>query len=159
MHHQTYWTPQKIARRLTLIAPLIYRHRQPLPSFRYTTLSGPLEDPPVGLDMDDSQWEAIEPNTYWGTWMTDFTMRARFTVPAGWQAPTALYLPIGNSGDFSHPEALAYIDGEPYAAADRHHHEIRLSDRWCDGEPHLLALHGWTGLGGVCVQGVNREGS
>jgi alpha-mannosidase len=150
MHHQIYWTPQKIARRLSLIAPLVYRQRRPLPPFRYITLSGPLEEPPVAPDMDDSPWETIAPNTYWGAWMTDFTLRAWFQVPAEWGAdqPVALYLPIGNAGDFSHPEALVYIDGEPYAAADRHHLEILLSERWRDGSSHLLALHGWTGLGG-----------
>jgi alpha-mannosidase len=150
MYHQMHWTPQKIARRLALIAPLIYRARHPLPPFRYITLSGPLEQPPVGADIDDSQWETIDPNTYWGAWMTDFALRAWFQVPAEWgdDQPAALYLPMGDAGDFSHPEALAYIDGEPYAAADRHHQEIALPERWRDGKPHLLALHGWTGLGG-----------
>jgi alpha-mannosidase len=116
----------------------------------FVTLSSPLEAPPVGLDVDDSQWETIPPNSYWGTWVTDFALRTRFQVPAEWDAdrPVALYLPMGEAGDFSHPEVLAYIDGEPYAAADRHHHEILLSGRWRDGKPHLLALHGWTGLGG-----------
>jgi alpha-mannosidase len=60
----------------------------------------------------------------------------------------ALYLPLGESGDFSHPEALAYIDGQPYASADRHHHEILLPARCRDGQHHRLSLHGWTGLGG-----------
>jgi alpha-mannosidase len=153
MHHQIYWTPQKIARRLALIAPLVYRQQCPLPPFRYAALPGPLDDPPVGPDVDDSQWQTIEANTYWGTWMTDFAMRTQFQVPVEWEAhqKVALYLPIGSAGDFSHPEALAYIDGEPYAAADRHHHEILLPERWCDGNPHVLALHGWTGLGGFDV--------
>ena len=55
----------------------------------------------------------IDPNTYWGAWMTDFTLRSRFHNPTGWDpaAPVALYLPLGEAGDFSHPEALAYIDG------------------------------------------------
>jgi alpha-mannosidase len=153
MYHQTHWTPQKIARRLALIAPLIHRERYSLPPFRYLTLSDPLEQPPVGSDTDDRQWETIEPNTYWGTWATDFVLRAWFEVPAEWGAdqPVALYLPLGSAGDFSHPEALAYIDGEPYAAVDRHHQEIALRERWRDGKPHLLALHGWTGLGGFDV--------
>jgi alpha-mannosidase len=77
-------------------------------------------------------------------------MRTRFQVPSDWdaKAPVALYLPLGEAGDFSHPEALAYIDGEAYAACDRHHQEILLPERWRDGAEHLLALHGWTGLGG-----------
>jgi alpha-mannosidase len=44
---------------------------------------------------------------------------------------------------------LVYIDGVPYAACDRHHREVPLQrSEWADGQPHLLALHGWTGIGG-----------
>jgi alpha-mannosidase len=63
----------------------------------------------------------------------------------------ALYLPLGESGDFSHPETLAYIDGVPYAAGDRHHQEILLPAQWRDGADHLLDLHGWSGLFGDAV--------
>jgi alpha-mannosidase len=148
--HNTLWTPQKIAQRIQLIEPLVYRQRQTIPAFRYRTLSSPLVEPPVGIEVDDREWEMIEPKTYWGTWFTDFILRTQFTVPHEWgkSAPVALYLPLGEAGDFSHPEALAYIDGEPYASADRHHQEILLPTRWQDGQPHTLALHGWTGLGG-----------
>ena len=150
MLHQVHWTPQKIAQRIKLIEPWVYRQRIPLPAFRYKTLSSPLETPPVGADVDDRAWEVIQPKSYWGTWMTDFILRARFQIPADWSAdlPAALYLPLGEAGDFSHPETLAYIDGQPYAAADRHHQEILLPPPCRDGQPHHLALHGWTGLGG-----------
>jgi alpha-mannosidase len=150
MHHKTRWTSLKIAQRLTLIQPLIYRHHQPLPPFRYRELSGPSEPPPVGLEVDDRDWVTLTPNTYWGKWFTDFVMRTQFQVPDDWdrQAPVALYLPLGTAGDFSHPEALAYVDGGPYATCDRHHQEISLPSEWHDGRPHQLALHGWTGLGG-----------
>jgi alpha-mannosidase len=149
MYHQVYWTPQKITRRLALIAPLVYRQLDPLPPFQYTTLAGPLEEPPVSPDIDDSGWETIPYNSYWGPKQTNFALRTRFQIPATWKSdrPIGFYLPLGKAGDFSHPEVLAYIDGEPYAAADRHHHEIRLSERWNDGKSHLLALHGFTGLG------------
>ena len=150
MFHQIRWTAKKIEQRLQLIEPLVYRRRAALPPFRYTDLPDPLTPPPVGPEVDDSQWPAIEPETYWGQWLTNFTLRTHFQVPADWPvaAPVALYLPLGESGDFSHPETLAYIDGQPYAACDRHHQEFLLSDEWRDGRSHLLALHGWTGLGG-----------
>lgn len=150
MLHKTRWTSQKIAQRIELIQPYIYKRRKPLPAFRYKVLGSPEENPPIDAHVDDSGWKVIEPRTYWGTWMTDFVMRTRFVVPAEWGKadPVSLYLPLGDAGDFSHPEALAYIDGQPYAAADRHHHEIRLPEKWCDGKEHQLALHGWTGLGG-----------
>jgi alpha-mannosidase len=148
--HKIRWTPQKIAQRIRLIEPWVYRQRSPLPAFRYKTLSSPLESPPIGADVDDSAWEVIEPRTYWGTWITDFVLRTQFQVPPGWDkdSPVALYLPFGEAGDFSHPEALAYIDEKPYASADRHHHEIAIPAQYQDGQTHRLALHGWTGLGG-----------
>jgi alpha-mannosidase len=150
MIHKIYWTAEKIKQRLNLIEPLVYRRQLDLAPFRYLTLEGPLETPPVGLDVNDKNWSRIEPDTYWGSWMTDFALRTRFQVPSDWEPgrPAALSLPLGEAGDFSHPEAMAYIDGIPYAACDRHHQEILLPDQWRDGQSHLLALHGWTGLGG-----------
>ncbi|MEA3334317.1 MAG: alpha-mannosidase [Chloroflexota bacterium] len=150
MLHEMRWTETKIRQRLELIEPLVYRRRQPLASFRHMTLPDPLTDPPIGIEVDDSDWETIEPDSYWGIWMTDYALRTSFQVPQDWDAdsPVALYLPLGEAGDFSHPEGLAYIDGEPYAACDRHHQEILLPDKWRDGKSHLLALHTWTGLGG-----------
>lgn len=155
MSHKVRWTPQKIAQRIQLIAPLVYARREPLPPFRFAPLSGPDVAPPLGPDVDDSTWETIEPNTYWAGWRVDFVLRGSFKVPAEWAGdarPIALYLPLGEAGDFSHPEALTYVDGAPYAAADRHHQEIRLRDGWRDGAAHTLVLHGWTGLGGWIPQ-------
>ena len=150
MQHKVRWTAEKTSARISLIEPLVYRLRNPLGHFRYTTLPDPLSEPPVGPDVNDDDWPTIEPNTYWGTWMTDYLLRTTFRVPEEWDAdaPVALTLPLGEAGDFSHPEFLAYVDGVPYAGSDRHHHEILLPDQWRDGREHHLALHGWTGLGG-----------
>jgi alpha-mannosidase len=151
MYHEMRWTLEKITKRLELISQYVYRRQETLPPFRYLRLEGPSTPPPVGVDLDDSAWEEITPNTYWGTWMTDFALRTTFTIPAGWEKdrPIVLYLPLGESGDFSHPEALAYIDGQAWAACDRHHQEILIKPAWADGNCHTLALHGWTGLGGA----------
>jgi alpha-mannosidase len=151
MYHEMRWTLEKIQKRLELIQPYVYRRQETLPPFRYLRLEGPSTPAPVGVDLDDSAWGEIPPNTYWGIWMTDFALRTTFTVPTGWEKdrPVALYLPLGESGDFSHPEALAYIDGQPWAACDRHHQEMLIKPAWMDGNPHTLALHGWTGLGGA----------
>lgn len=151
MQHADRWTKYKIAQRIQLIQPLVYRKKQNLPPFRYKTLDGPAADPPTGTAVDDSRWQVIEPNTYWGTWNTDFVMRTTFAVPSDWAAPVALYLPLGDAGDFSHPEVLAYIDGEAYAAADRHHHDIYLRDAHHGGKTHQLTLHGWTGRADAVV--------
>jgi alpha-mannosidase len=150
MYHRQRWTLEKIKARLELIAPLAYQKTAPLPSFRYKELDGPLASPPVAPDVDDSAWKEIGATDYWGYWFQDFILRTTFTVPDDWDKfqPIALYLPLGDAGDFSHPETLAYIDGAPYATADRHHQEILLRPDWADGQSHTLALHGWTGLGG-----------
>ncbi|NWG34215.1 MAG: alpha-mannosidase [Chloroflexi bacterium] len=151
MYHKQRWTPEKIKQRLELIAPLVYIKRQTLPPFKYRELENPLAPPPVDSHVDDSQWTEITANAYWGAWMQDFVLRTTFTIPEWMDAkqPIALYLPLGDAGDFSHPECLAYIDGVPYAACDRHHQEILLKPEWRDGKEHTLALHGWTGLGGA----------
>jgi alpha-mannosidase len=148
--HKNRWTVQKIEQRLKLIEPLVYRRRHPLSPFAYTELAGPDAAPLIGNDVDDSSWQVIGPDTYWGTWRTDFMMRGHFQIPADWDqnGACALYLPLGDAGDFIHPEALVYIDGVSYAACDRYHHEVHLEQKWHDGHEHALALHGWTGLGG-----------
>ncbi|MEM9971050.1 MAG: glycoside hydrolase family 38 C-terminal domain-containing protein, partial [Pseudomonadota bacterium] len=111
----------------------------------------PLDDatvePPV--EADQTGWERIPHNSYWGRPNLNFLMRSHFTVPVEWQGNLALHLPMGEAGDiFTHPEALVYIDGKPVASADRYHHTVPLPDHVHDGQRHQIALHGWTGLSG-----------
>ncbi|HEX7735636.1 MAG TPA: alpha-mannosidase [Ktedonobacteraceae bacterium] len=98
----------------------------------------------------------IEPLTHWGKAGTHYVLRSSFQIPADWpaHAPCALSLPLGEMGDFSHPEGLLYVDGVAYATADRHHQEVLLRDEWRDGKKHTLALIVWTGLGGDDLLGL-----
>jgi alpha-mannosidase len=148
MIHAVRWTARKLAQRVTLVESLVYRRQRALAPWRYQPLPDPLAPPPVAAGIDDSAWPLIEPHTHWGRRNLNFILRGSFNVPSGWaQAnPVALYLPLGFAGDFSHPEALVYIDGLPFAACDRHHQEVILPASLCDGADHALALHGWTGL-------------
>jgi alpha-mannosidase len=111
-----------------------------------------LEDPA-------NSWIEITPFSYWGLPRTNFVLKSTFRFPSNWQNddPIALNLPIGISGDFSHPEALVYIDGSPIAACDRHHQEIPLPNKYCDGNDHGLLLHGWTGIGGLTVGDMTQQ--
>ncbi len=59
MKHNIYWTVEKIAARLKLIAPLVYRRKQPIMPFAYKTLSGPLAKAPVEAGVDISDWPII----------------------------------------------------------------------------------------------------
>jgi alpha-mannosidase len=108
MYHKIRWTPEKIASRLKLIESLVYIRRSALPPFRYLELEGPLSTAPVGMEVDDSGWQEVSQHEYWGRWMTDFVMRTHFQVPNDWDSDAllALYLPLGEAGDFSHPETI-----------------------------------------------------
>ncbi len=110
--HDIRFTAEKIARRLDLIAPLVYRRRADLPPFRYRTLPDPDTPPPIGPNVDDGGWTTIQAGDLWGERRTNFVMRTQFRVPAGWDtdAPIALHLPLGEAGDFLHPEALANVN-------------------------------------------------
>ncbi|NDJ61148.1 MAG: alpha-mannosidase [Chloroflexi bacterium] len=154
MRHQIRFTEDKLDQRIALIEPLVYRRRLPLEPFRYQPIDGPL----TLLDGSDSlehapnlpteTWPSIAPRTYWGQQDVNFVMAGAFQVPGTWDTdqPLALHLPIGNSRDFSHPEALVYIDGAPYATIDRHHDELHLPNECLHGQAHRLLLRGWTGL-------------
>jgi alpha-mannosidase len=158
VYHKNFWTVEKIGRRIQLLeeSRVAYRRTVDLPAFRYLELptEGFTPAPPqLGAGIDRTGWTVIAPDSYWGKRYTNFMLSTTFTVPADWPADgvIALYLPLGESGDFSHPETLAYIDSVAYAAGDRHHQEIRLPAVWCDGATHQLDLHGWSGLFGDAV--------
>lgn len=127
-----------IATRLRLIKPLIFDKRLVLKPFEYR---------PEGSD----DWTTIPPNTYWGTWVTNFEMRGGFAIPDDWTLTDkiALHLPIGDARDFEHPEALVYIDGAPLAAVDRNHQILTLPEAFKGRGDRALTLRGWTGNGGT----------
>jgi hypothetical protein len=149
MIHSIRWTLPKIERYVKVIDHLVYRRCALIPPFRCSMLTDRVEHLPVGTEVDDSSWEMIKPLAHWGRSSTDFVLRSSFTIPADWpqDADCALELSLGEAGDFSHPEALIYVDGMAYATCDRHHQEVRLRADWHDGSSHTLALHLWTGLG------------
>lgn len=143
--HDVRHTELKIERRLQLIKPLIYRKSAPLAPFRFMTLADALTPPP--LDADTAAWDVIPPASYWGAKGMHFALATTFTVPDTFDS-AALLLHIGESGDFDHPEALIYVDGEAFCGVDRRHQEIHLPDQWRDGREHRILLHGWCGLMG-----------
>lgn len=147
LYHQIRWTAEKLKKRLYVIGPLAYRRRLGFPPFRYRELDGPRARPPVEPGADDADWPEIPWSGFWGRADATFCLRTTFQIPEDWagEGPLALLLPIGEAGDFSHPDCLVYVDGQPLASCDRHHQEVRLPDDLADGRPHTLALHGWAG--------------
>lgn len=159
MRHQIRWTLRKITRRLAELEPLVYRQEINLPKFQFKELPGPPVNGLQGLNLGANAWSEIERHQYWACSRTNFALRNSFSVPAEWidKGPAALHLDLGDMGDFSHPEALVYIDGKPYAACDRRHREIILPEVWIDGKPHELILLGWTGIGGSTVGSPHKR--
>ncbi|AQT68107.1 Mannosylglycerate hydrolase [Anaerohalosphaera lusitana] len=153
MKHEKRLTLAKLQTRLRLIEPLVCRARQAVEPFKYLLHENAAEKGHIGLDVDDSNWDRIEPGTYWGQWYSNFTLRSRFTVPAEWAdcEPVALSFNIGEAPgwDFCHPEALVHIDGKPLAGLDKYHKVIYLPKDCIDGEEHLLSLDGYTGRWGI----------
>ncbi|MGR3433928.1 MAG: glycoside hydrolase family 38 N-terminal domain-containing protein, partial [Shimia sp.] len=146
MSHARRFTSQKIAKRIALAQPKVFRQERPMAPFRVTYL--PDADAPPPLGADPSGWDEIAWDSYWGGQDRNFFLSTTITVPSGWaKGPVALYLPMGAAGDiFTHPESLIYIDGRPFASCDRYHHTIWLPRGIADGLPHRIELHGWTGL-------------
>ena len=149
MKHTIRLTRQKIGRYQKIVEPLVHQQQEPLPPFRYKPMRT-LDEQVLAPDFDDSTWQELPHRSYWGGANVNFVMRGTFTVPPTFDktAPIALRLLLGDAEQFSHPEALVYIDGEPFAAVDRHHHEVLLKPEHCDGRLHHLLLWGWTGTVG-----------
>lgn len=146
MTHDWRFTAEKIGNRIELIRPLAFRARRPIEPFKILRLPDAETDPP--LDLDTSQWPEVLWDSYWAGQDEHYLLTSSFSVPSGWaRGSIALHLPMGIAGDiFTHPESLVYIDGEPWASADRYHHTINLDPSLADGQSHRLDLHGWTGL-------------
>ena len=141
MYHEMRWTVKKIDQRIQLVDSLVHRRTQPIGPFRYkecrrrsltdwlrpmyrllltwTTATGRRSQPiPTGASATPTS--SCAPSSPY--------------PPAGRQTDRSrLYLPLGEPGDFSHPEALAYVDGVSFAACDRHHQEIPLPPELSDG--------------------------
>jgi alpha-mannosidase len=147
MLHQQRFTREKIAKRLKLIGPLVNRQTIHLDPFEWQFLPDDFITMPEPPELK-AGWSTLEPGSYWGEWNRHFILRTEFQVPESWAGgPVRLYLPLGVSGEFSHPEGMIYLDGGAYAACDRHHQEITLEPEWCDGRRHGLTIVGWTGRG------------
>lgn len=147
MRHQIRFTSQKLHQRLRLVEELVYRHAESLPPFRARWTPEAVPAAWLTPDYDDSGWDVLPGKGYWGAPQVNFVLRSSFCLPQNWgeNTPAALHLPLGVAGDFSHPEAMVYIDGLPIAACDRHHQEVSLPATFNDGRVHHLVLHGWTG--------------
>ena len=150
MIHEARFTADKIDHLLRLLQARVYCAARDLPPFRVNLYPAGHDAAAGEAEQTESSGELVHADDYWGAWNRDFVLTCRFALPVDWRgrSPLALWLPLGEAGDFSHPEALARVDGRRFGACDRNHQELELAAEWGDGAAHLLSLHGWTGLGG-----------
>ena len=87
LHHDIRMTAKKIARRLTLIAPLAHRRSAPLSPLRFKPLDSPTAPPPLDPQLDDTGWQVVPPGTYWGGHNVNFALRGEFIVPSDFDPP------------------------------------------------------------------------
>jgi alpha-mannosidase len=151
--HEQRFTLKKVKSRLGIIESQLIRKSISIESFKFYEHKNAAENPLVALDADDSDWQTIKPPAYWGRWNSNYTFRTKFTVPKDFEKNgiAGLQFQLGaiqGKLDFCHPEALVYIDGKPFAAADKFHKIVFLPNEYCDGNEHLLALHLYTGKWG-----------
>ena len=157
MNHQARRTIDKVRARLSLIEQKVYARLAPIEPFQFRAARVPGRAADRRADRRSIRHDSRGERRGADHDSTSCSAAASPCRPTGARmARSPCICRLGIAGDFSHPEALVYIDGEPYASCDRHHHEIRLPDRWCDGRSHELTLHGWTG-GTTAGSGVTIE--
>ena len=72
------FTEEKIASRLKLIEPYIFRKTHPLPAFRFLPLPEASVEAPICAD--PSGWDEIPHNSYWGGADLNFILKSSFAV-------------------------------------------------------------------------------
>ena len=150
MKHKNYTTTEHIARKISFLEKLLYIESIDLKPFEYTEIDDEKVFNPAHFDQTKFKWHTISPASYWGKPKQNFLMKSSLCIPKEWAGrQTALNLPIGNTDDFCHPEALIYIDGKLLAGIDSKHQEISLPNVYCDGKEHQIILHGWTKSDGL----------
>ena len=147
MFHEIRWTYEKLLQRLKLIEPLVFPRQHTLSPFYFKETSIDISKQPIPSNYPPDGWQLIPWETYWGGYDLNFMLHTEFQIHQEWKnfGSLKLYLPIGSSDDFSHPEAQVYLDGNAIASCDRHHQEILIPNSFRDGANHALTLFGWTG--------------
>jgi alpha-mannosidase len=146
--HKYRLTISKIKSHLERIKPYVNEKQKSLEAFKVMFTNENL----IGNNVNDEDWQTIQPGEYWGGLRKDFVLRTSFNVSKNWSNRASFMLKIGNSKSLEAlsflygPEALLYIDGELCCGLDPNRQRIDIPEKYLDGENHLLALAGWTGI-------------
>src|SRR3954469_19320333 len=118
---------QKFAARIREIEAAVYRRHQELPALEVSAPSYDAVPPPRGV-ASGPPVGTVKVGDQWGGYNQSVWLRGEIAVPADWAGETVVLLVrLGTyeaiRGDIlmAGPEALAYIDGEPWQGIDRWH--------------------------------------
>ncbi|MFN8514042.1 MAG: glycoside hydrolase family 38 C-terminal domain-containing protein [Chloroflexia bacterium] len=136
----------KFAARIAELETAIYRRRHDLPPLRLA--------PPgvVGPQAPHPDWPALPVDARWGGYAQTVWLHGELTIPADWAGETVLlhvrlgdYHAIAGRLLIAGPEALAYLDGQPFAGVDRWHDALLLTPSARGGETFALSLEVYSG--------------
>ncbi len=136
----------KFAARIAEIEAAVYRRRQPLPPLRLAP------DGVRGPQAAQDDWAEVPVDGRWGGYGRTVWLHGRIAIPAAWagEAVVALvrlgdYHLIAGRLLMAGPEALAYLDGQPFAGVDRWHEALLLTPQARGGEAYDLSLEVYSG--------------
>lgn len=138
---------EKFAARVAELERTVYRQRQALP---------PLHLAPAGVRPDlhvgsDPSWPEVPVGGLWGGYNQTAWLLGELAIPQEWAGQQVLLaVRLGNYRAFGFdiliagPEALAYLDGVPFAGIDRWHEALLLTAQAKGGERHRLAIEAFS---------------
>ena len=137
---------EKFAARAAEIEAAVYRRRQPLPPLRLAP------EGTVGPQEVAEGWPEVTVGGRWGGYGRTVWLHGRVAVPTEWEGEAVVLLV--RLGDYhaiagrllmGGPEALAYLDGAPFAGVDRWHDALLLTPQARGGEEYALSLEIYSG--------------
>ena len=141
-------TLPKFAARIGTIERAVHRQRAALPPLRLAP------DGVVGADpgAQAAGWAELPVGGAWGGYDRTIWLHGAIAIPAAWAGERVeLLLRLGDyaliAGNIlmAGPEALAYLDGVPYAGVDRWHDALLLTQEARGDERYALALEIYSG--------------
>lgn len=141
-------TRQKFAARVAEIEGAVFRQHQPLPPLRLAPEGAVGPDAPT----DRAGWSEVPVGGRWGGYGQTVWLHGEIAVPREWAGERVElrvrlgdYALIAGNLLMAGPEALAYLDGAPFAGVDRWHDALLLTEQARGDEHYALALEIYSG--------------
>jgi alpha-mannosidase len=138
---------EKIAARVAELERAVYRQRLALPPLRLAPAGS---RPDLGAAINPS-WPEVPVGGQWGGYNQTAWLLGELAIPREWAGQQVLlfvrlgnYRGIGFDILIAGPEALAYLDGVPFAGIDRWHQAVLLTPQARGDERFRLAIEAFS---------------